>query len=157
MISHCNSFINLLFLCFEQSSISMIKRQRCRCKRELQNLSYANFSMKSQEINAFRKVTLLEKCPNTELFLVRIFPHLERIRRDCRYGKIRTRNNSVFGHFSRSVMNQQFLLTSMLMCFAELQKFIIITYQSSCVIRMVESEQVSSYSWQANKCVSLIL
>ena len=59
--------------------------------------------MKSQEINAFRKVTLLEKCPNTELFLVRIFPHLERIRRDCRYGKIRTRNNSVFGHFSRSV------------------------------------------------------
>ena len=85
------------------------------------------------------------------------FPHLERIRRDCRYGKIRTRNNSVFGHFSRSVMNQQFLLTSMLMCFAELQKFIIITYQSSCVIRMVESEQVSSYSWQANKCVSLIL
>ena len=34
------------------------------------------------------------KCPNTELFLVGI-------QSEC--GKIRTRNNSVFGHFSRSV------------------------------------------------------
>ena len=34
-----------------------------------------------------------EKCPNTELFLVRI-------QFEC--GKMRTRNNSVFGHFSRS-------------------------------------------------------
>ena len=40
-------------------------------------------------------VTLREKCPNTELFLVRI---------QSEYRKIRTRNNSVFGHFSRSVM-----------------------------------------------------
>ena len=31
-----------------------------------------------------------EKCPNTELFLVRIFPHSK---------WIRARNNSVFGHF----------------------------------------------------------
>ena len=37
--------------------------------------------------------TLREKCPNLELFLVRIQPE---------YRKIRTRNNSVFGHFSRS-------------------------------------------------------
>ena len=59
------------------------------------------------------------KCPNMEFFLARIFPHTERysvsrervqIRRfllcissylvEC--GKIRTRKNSTFGHFSRS-------------------------------------------------------
>ena len=34
--------------------------------------------------------TLREKCPNTELFLVRIFTNLD---------GIRTRSNSVFGHF----------------------------------------------------------
>ena len=49
---------------------------------------------------------LSEKCPNTELFLVRIFPHSDWrtrsicIQSECR--KIRTRNNSIFGHFSRS-------------------------------------------------------
>ena len=35
-------------------------------------------------------LTLREKCPNSELFLVRIFPHSD---------WIRARNNSVFGHF----------------------------------------------------------
>ena len=44
-------------------------------------------------------VPLREKCPNTEFFLVLIFPHSDWIRRDTeRYGK-----NSVFGQFSRSV------------------------------------------------------
>ena len=38
---------------------------------------------------------LRENCPNAELFLVRFFQQSE-----C--GKIRTRNNSVFGHFSRT-------------------------------------------------------
>ena len=42
----------------------------------------------------FQLLTLLEKYPNTEFFLVRIFPHSD---------GIRTRKNSVFGHFSRSV------------------------------------------------------
>ena len=37
---------------------------------------------------------LCEKCPNAELFLVSIFPHSD---------WIRTRNNVIFGHFSRSV------------------------------------------------------
>ena len=48
--------------------------------------------------------TLTEKCSNTELFLVRVFLHTEWIRRDTKYSdqKIRTRNNSVFGHFSCS-------------------------------------------------------
>ena len=36
---------------------------------------------------------LREKCPNTEFFLVRT---------QSEYGKIRTRKNPVFGHFSRS-------------------------------------------------------
>ena len=47
------------------------------------------------------------KCPNTGLFLVRIFLHLDWIRRltvnlriQSEYRKIRTRNNSAFGHFS---------------------------------------------------------
>ena len=38
---------------------------------------------------------LREKCPNTELFLVCIFQYSD---------WIRTRNNSVFGHFSRSAV-----------------------------------------------------
>ena len=46
-------------------------------------------------------VPLREKCPNTELFLVLIFLYSVRIQSE--YRKIRTRNNSVFGHFSRSV------------------------------------------------------
>ena len=44
--------------------------------------------------------SLREKCPNTEYFLVRIFPYSDWIQSECR--KIRTRKNSVFGHFSRS-------------------------------------------------------
>ena len=39
-------------------------------------------------------ISLREKCPNTELFLVRIFSYSD---------WIRIRNNSVFGHISRSV------------------------------------------------------
>ena len=39
--------------------------------------------------------TLREKCPNTEFFLVCIFPHSD---------WIRTRKNSVFGHFWSSAM-----------------------------------------------------
>ena len=50
----------------------------------------------------FKIVALGEKRPNTEFFLVRIFPHLDWIRWDTEQ-KIRTRKNSAFGHFSRSV------------------------------------------------------
>ena len=49
---------------------------------------------------------LRETCPNTEFFLVRIFPCLDWIRRflliQSKYGKIRTRKNSVFRYFLRS-------------------------------------------------------
>ena len=37
-------------------------------------------------------MSLCEKCPNTELFLVRIFPHSEWIRRDTKYLSVFTPN-----------------------------------------------------------------
>ena len=42
--------------------------------------------------------SLCEKCPNMELFLGCIFPYTD---------WIRTRNNTVFGHFSLSVLKKQ--------------------------------------------------
>ena len=45
-----------------------------------------------------KHITAWKKCPNTELFLVRV-----NLRKQPEYRKIRTRNNSAFGHFSRSV------------------------------------------------------
>ena len=55
----------------------------------------------SKYLLAFRNQMLLslrEKCPNTELFLVRI---------QSEYRNIRTSNNSVFEHFSSSVLLQK--------------------------------------------------
>ena len=50
-------------------------------------------------------ISLREKCPYTEFFLFRIFPHSDwvslRIQSECE--KIRTTKNSVIGPFSRSV------------------------------------------------------
>ena len=58
----------------------------------------------SDSFNHLTDFTLRKKCPNTELFLVRIFLYSDWIRRfTSEYRKIRTRSNSVFGHFSRSV------------------------------------------------------
>ena len=53
-----------------------------------------------------RILPLREKCPNTEFFLVRIFTHSDWIRRDIQSecGKIRTRKDSVFGQFLRSIL-----------------------------------------------------
>ena len=66
-------------------------------------------------ISAFLTFSLHEKWLNTQLFLVHIFPHSDRIRRDSlslriqsECGKIRTRKSSIFGHFSRSVLNNLF-------------------------------------------------
>ena len=57
-----------------------------------------------------KKSALRKKCPNTEVFPVRIFPHSDwnterygvslRIQSEC--GKIWTRKSSVFGHFPRN-------------------------------------------------------
>ena len=57
------------------------------------------------------KVTLREKCPNTEFFLVCIFPYLYWLRGDILFlsvfspkaGKYRPEKNSVLGHFSRKI------------------------------------------------------
>ena len=47
--------------------------------------------------------SLREKCPSTELFVVRIFLYAAvNLRIQAAYRKIRTRKNSVFGHFSRT-------------------------------------------------------
>ena len=55
------------------------------------------------------ELSMREKCPNTEFFLVRIFLHSHWIQRftpySVRYRKIRIRKNSVSGHFSRSVLD----------------------------------------------------
>ena len=49
-------------------------------------------------------LSLREKCQNTELFLVRIFLYSEWVQRFSPHRKIRTRKNSVFDHFSGSVL-----------------------------------------------------
>ena len=61
--------------------------------------------------NAYLKISLCEKCQNTEFFSGLYFPTFElnterysvslRIEFEC--GKIRTEKNSVVGHFSHSV------------------------------------------------------
>ena len=48
------------------------------------------------------KLSLYEMCPNTEFFLVRIFFWFVSLRIQSECGKIRTRKNTVLGHFSRS-------------------------------------------------------
>ena len=68
------------------------------------------FGSISNKIFVPRNLVLREKCPNTELFLVRIFRYSDWIRRftkslySIRIQENTTRNNSVFGHFSRSVV-----------------------------------------------------
>ena len=41
--------------------------------------------------------SLREKCPNTEFFLVRIFPHSDRIRRDTDYLSVFSPNAGKYG------------------------------------------------------------
>ena len=48
-------------------------------------------------LNNFFTISLCAKCPNTEFFLVCIFLRIQSENR-----KMRTRKNSVFGHFSHS-------------------------------------------------------
>ena len=57
------------------------------------------------QLLTFLKKSLREQCPSTELFLVRIFLYRiysVNLHIQSEYRKIRTRNNSVFGQFSRS-------------------------------------------------------
>ena len=75
-------------------------------------LGYCKYKVQKK----FQNVSLGEKCPNTELFLVRIFLYSDWIwtvslRIQSEYRKIRTRNNSVFGRFSRSVLSKLQLIS----------------------------------------------
>ena len=42
----------------------------------------SNFTHHKETVNEYAKIAVREKCPNTELFLVRIFPYSSRIQRD---------------------------------------------------------------------------
>ena len=59
---------------------------RLSCWKQLFWKSYCKIYLRSRKADQLR-----EKCPNIEFSLVRI---------QSEYGKIRTRKNSVFGHFS---------------------------------------------------------
>ena len=95
-----------------------------------------------------------EKCPNnSELLLVRIFLCSNWIRRftvfsariQSEYSKIRTRNNSVFGHFSRSV-NACFkfitYITYLLVYMYISYKFFDLLQSSSSRVKMVNHYEV---------------
>ena len=80
----------------------VLKKSRCwdliECLGE--NMSLLRNANIEDFLNFFKLFltaeTLREKCPNTESFLVRNFPHSDWIRRDTW---------RVFGHFSRSILN----------------------------------------------------
>ena len=53
--------------------------------------------------SALVRLSLCEKCPNTDFFLVRISGLNTKLNIQSECGKIQTKKNSVFGHFSCSV------------------------------------------------------
>ena len=68
-----------------------------------------NNVVKCIEGKSFGFITLRQRCPNTELFLVLIFPHSDWIRRDASYLSVFSpnagkadQNNSEYGQFLRS-------------------------------------------------------
>ena len=97
--------------CIINSSLSY---QRCQCSlwwnffSRIVNISVVNVvSNKTifQVALVISVVTLREKCPNAEFFLVRIFLYSiysVHLRIQSEYRNIPTRKNPVFGHFSRS-------------------------------------------------------
>ena len=89
-----------------------------------------------------QKSILREKCPYAEFFLVHIFLCSDWIRGNIRiqseYRKIRTRKDSVFGHFSRSAM-KQYISIHPFLAVTQLSKFVAIecnrvvsTFHNSC-------------------------
>ena len=109
--------INKLYFC---------KKYMRRCKKEAKTfLKYRKYPIKRLQVLWLSTLIFLwfwipvswfllvlcytamrEKCPDMELFLVRIFLYSDWIRKlvnlriQSEYRKIRTRNNSVLGHFS---------------------------------------------------------
>ena len=75
------------------------------------------------------KQKLREKCPNTEFFLVRIFPYSDWIRKDAPYLSVFSPNarkygpkkNFVFGHFSDSV---ELCIGSQSLCFGFTSEYV---------------------------------
>ena len=89
---------NIHFLCNENKSINFLSFILPLHKKIL-----FSFLTSSTQCIASQ---LREKCPNTELFLVCIFLYSDwihvNLRIQSKYRKIRTRNKSVLGYFSRS-------------------------------------------------------
>ena len=73
---------------------------------EVGNIFASDYVWNCYVIGITEQYWLREMCPNTELFLVRIFLYSDWIWRFTRiqseYRKIQTRTNAVFGHISRS-------------------------------------------------------
>ena len=63
-----------------------------------------NYSLQSNLIN-FSNHTPHEECPNTELFLIRIFPHLDSIQRDAKYLSVFSPNAGKYGPDINSYAN----------------------------------------------------
>ena len=72
-------------------------------------------------VSDYDYMTLREKCPNTDLFLVCIFLYLFGLNTEIysvnlhiqsKYRKIQTRKDSAFGLFSRSVMSPENIFAS---------------------------------------------
>ena len=62
------------------------------------NSSFRESSSKLlQALHYYLWLSLREKCPNTEFFLVRIFPHSDWIRRDTKYLSVLTPNAGKYG------------------------------------------------------------
>ena len=112
----CKIFKNTFFTKHLLTTASVMMKQLEYI--ELLTFRWILFRNFQNHVNSFMKevpigTSLRGKCPNTEFFLVRIFLYSDWIRREnlriqAEYWKIRTRKNSVFGHFSRSasVMKQ---------------------------------------------------
>ena len=87
-------------------TLSTSKCYYTACGESWKYISELKQDTQTERIELSWWMALREKCPNTELFLVRIFLYSDWIRSiqsKCRIRIIRTRNKSVFGHFSRSV------------------------------------------------------
>ena len=91
----------------------------------LQHISVEAYLALSQKSMLLTAVILREKCPNTELFLVRIFLYS--------YRKILTRNNSVFRHFSRSVIYFRRKTQHRCLTGPEVHLFYILQYVAYCI------------------------
>ena len=85
------------FLITLRDSILKNKRKKCYDKDICEFYQNDNIQVGGLYLEVLQLFwTLREMCPDTEFFLVRI---------QSKYGKIHTRKNPVFGHFSRSRKN----------------------------------------------------